>query len=76
MTLGGASGDVSFENHPRFLTYSGSLQFSMPYLKSNVVDLGLPDFINHLIPIVEARFQTPVANFEAYIETAKAYAKR
>jgi hypothetical protein len=39
-----------------------SLQFSMPYLKANVVDLGLPDFINHLIPIVEAQFARPVAN--------------
>ena len=34
----------------------------MPYLKSAVVDLGLPDFINHLIPLVEANLQTPVAN--------------
>jgi hypothetical protein len=34
----------------------------MPYLKSAVVDLGLPDFINRLIPIVEASFQTPVSN--------------
>jgi hypothetical protein len=34
----------------------------MPYLKANVIDLGLPDFINRLIPIVEASFSTPVAN--------------
>jgi hypothetical protein len=34
----------------------------MPYLKSSVVDLGLPDFINHLIPLVEANLQTPMAN--------------
>jgi len=34
----------------------------MPYLKTEVKDLGLPDFINHLIPIVEAQFATPVAN--------------
>ncbi len=34
----------------------------MPYLKSSVVDLGLPDFVNHLIPLVEASLQTPVAN--------------
>ena len=27
-----------------------------------IVDLGLPDFINRLIPIVEAQFQTPVGN--------------
>ena len=34
----------------------------MPYLKSEIKDLELPDFINHLIPIVEAQFATPVAN--------------
>ena len=44
------------------LVYGGSLQYSMPYLKSEVKDLQLPDFINHLIPLVEAQFSTPVAN--------------
>jgi hypothetical protein len=34
----------------------------MPFLKSAVVDLQLPDFFNHLIPIVEWNFQTPVGN--------------
>ena len=47
---------------PQVLTYGGSVQFSMPYLKSEIVDLQLPDFINHLIPIVEAQLSTPVAN--------------
>jgi len=47
---------------PQTLNWSGSIQYSMPYLKSNVVDLELPDFINHLIPIVEYSFTTPVAN--------------
>ena len=47
---------------PQVLVYGGSLQYSMPYLKSQVKDLGLPDLINHLIPIVEAQFATPVAN--------------
>ncbi len=47
---------------PQTVSYSGSLQYSLPYLHANVVDLGLPDFFNHLIPIVEANFQTPVAN--------------
>jgi hypothetical protein len=58
------SGDLSFEEerHARFLVYGGSIQFSMPYLKANVIDLGLPDFANRLIPLVEARFSTPVAN--------------
>jgi hypothetical protein len=56
------TGLLSVVPHPHFLAYGASLQYSMPYLKSNIIDLGLPDFINHLIPIVEAQFQTPVAN--------------
>ncbi len=48
--------------HPRVLNWGGTLQYSMPYLKSAVIDLGLPEFINHLIPLVEATMQTPVAN--------------
>jgi hypothetical protein len=47
---------------PQQLVYGASLQYSMPYLKSEIVDLGLPDFINHLIPIVELSLTTPVAN--------------
>jgi hypothetical protein len=47
---------------PQMLVYGGSLQYSMPYLKSEVKDLQLPDFINHLIPIVEMQLFTPVAN--------------
>jgi hypothetical protein len=53
---------VSGNPVPQNVLWGTSLQFSMPYLKSNVVDLGLPDFINHLIPIVEAQFTRPVAN--------------
>ena len=56
------SGDVTVTQNPRFLQWGGSLQYSMPYLKSAVVDLGLPDFVNRLVPIVEAQFVTPVAN--------------
>jgi hypothetical protein len=47
---------------PQVLVYGASLQYSMPYLKSEVKDLQLPDFINHLIPIVEMQMFTPVAN--------------
>jgi hypothetical protein len=53
---------IDTEFHPRVLNWGGTLQYSMPYLKSTVVDLGLPDFINHLIPLVEATLQTPVSN--------------
>lgn len=54
------SADTEF--HPRVLNWGGTIQYSMPYLKSAVMDLGLPEFINHLIPLVEANLQTPVAN--------------
>ncbi|MGB3745555.1 MAG: hypothetical protein WBD11_13680 [Xanthobacteraceae bacterium] len=47
---------------PQVLVYGGSIQFSMPYLKSEIRDYQLPDFINHLIPIVEVQLATPVTN--------------
>ncbi|MGZ5876564.1 MAG: hypothetical protein ACXWKP_31280 [Bradyrhizobium sp.] len=54
--------NVDVEYHAQVLTWGGSLQYSMPYLKSNIVDLALPDFFNRLIPILEVSLQTPVAN--------------
>jgi hypothetical protein len=56
------TGDVNTDFHPQVLVWGGSLQYSMPYLKSAVVDIGLPDFFNHLIPLVETSLQTPVSN--------------
>jgi hypothetical protein len=59
------TGDVSTDiaPNPQFLNWGLTLQYSMPYLKSAVYDFGLPDFVNRLIPIIEASFQTPVLNF-------------
>src|SRR5262245_24146035 len=54
--------DIETEFQARVFNWGATLQYSMPYLKSAVVDLGLPDFVNRLIPIVEASFQTPVSN--------------
>jgi hypothetical protein len=48
--------------NPQQLVYGASLQYSMPYLKSEVIDLDLPEFFNHLIPIVEVSLTTPMAN--------------
>src|SRR3954449_10651599 len=58
------SGDLTTDTefHPRVLNWGGTIQYSMPYLKSSVVDLGLPEFVNRLIPLVEANLQTPVGN--------------
>jgi hypothetical protein len=57
---GEVSADTEF--NPRVLNWGGTIQYSMPYLKASVIDLGLPDFINRLVPLVEATLQTPVAN--------------
>jgi hypothetical protein len=57
---GNPTTDTQF--HPRVLNWGGTIQYSMPYLKSAVVDLGLPDVVDHLIPLVEATLQTPIAN--------------
>lgn len=57
---GAVTADTEF--NPRVLNWGGTIQYSMPYLKSAVIDLGLPDFFNHLIPLVEANLQTPVGN--------------
>jgi hypothetical protein len=58
------SGDLSadVDRHAQYLAYGGSLQFSLPYLRANIVDLGLPEVVNRLIPIVEAQFRTPIVN--------------
>src|SRR6185312_16010217 len=44
------------------LNWGGTIQYSMPYLKASIVDLGLPEFINRMVPLIEANLQTPVAN--------------
>lgn len=58
------SGDITADTeiHPDVLVWGGTLQYSLPYLKSAVIDLGLPDFISRFIPLVEATLQTPVAH--------------
>src|ERR1700730_862794 len=56
------TGIADIEYHAEVLRWGGTLQYSMPYLNSNIIDLGLPDFFNRLIPLVEVALQTPVAN--------------
>jgi hypothetical protein len=62
VTVDPDTGDVDTEFNPRVLVWGASLQYSLPYLKSAVADIGLPDFVNHLIPLVEVSLQTPVGN--------------
>ena len=51
-------------SNPQFLVWGGSLQYSMPYLKSMVADFQFPNFINYLTPIVELSLETEAADFD------------
>jgi hypothetical protein len=59
-SLGYAIPSASGETH--VLQSGVALEYSLPYLHSHVHDFGLPDFINHLTPLVEMTFETPLAN--------------
>ncbi len=39
-----------------------SLQYSLPYLQSQVRDLGLPEFVNRLTPLVEVAWSSPASS--------------
>ena len=50
--------------NPRFFNWGGSLQYSLLYLKSSVQDLGLPAFVNRLVPLVEWNLSTQVSDLD------------
>ena len=47
--------------NPNSLNGALSIQYSIPYLQSQVKDLGLPDFFGRLVPLVESTWFTPTA---------------
>ncbi len=54
-------GNVSLRSShsPDLFVYGASLQYSIPYLQANVKDLGLPDFLGRLTPLVEFSYTSP-----------------
>ncbi len=46
--------------NPRVLEWGLTLQYSLPYLQSQVRDLGLPQPLEGMTPLVEPSFETPV----------------
>lgn len=49
-------------DHAELLEYGGAIEYSLSYLKANVRDHGLPDFVNQLTPLVEFAIEKPTAN--------------
>ena len=58
------TGLIDTTPNPRSIVWGGTLQYSMPYLKSSVRDYGLPEFFNRLIPLVELNLSSEVSNFD------------
>ena len=54
-----AAGDNN--GSPRSMTGSFSVQYSIPYLDSQVQDHGLPDFLGRLVPLVETSWNSPMS---------------
>ena len=53
---------LSVALNPTVFNWGFTLQYSLPYLNSNVSEVGGPEFLRHLVFITEAAFQTPVGN--------------
>ena len=54
--------DVNTTHNPVFLDWGLTFQYSLPYLNAHVRQIDGPDFLRSLTPIVEAAFQSPIAN--------------
>lgn len=51
--------DLSTSADPNNLDWGFALEYNLPYLQSQVKDIGLPEPFKHMIPLVEFSFQTP-----------------
>ncbi|GGF21915.1 hypothetical protein GCM10011611_29970 [Aliidongia dinghuensis] len=54
--------DGGVSHSPNFWNIGFSVQYDMHYLQAQVKDYGLPEFVNHLIPLVEFAYSTPATN--------------
>ena len=59
-TFGGLPGDANGGNAREWFG-AVSLQYSIPYLQSQVKDYGLPSFFSHLVPLVEITWTSPAS---------------
>ena len=64
MVVYDVSGNPSLETtlNPTVFNWGFTLQYSLPYMNSNIQEVGGPDFLKHLVFITEASFQTPIGN--------------
>ena len=48
------------ERNISHIVYGAAIEYSLPYLHANVRDIGLPDLLNQVTPLVEFSLSTPV----------------
>ncbi len=53
---------VTVDHHSNQIQYGFAVEYSLPYLRSQVRDLGLPQWVNQLTPLIEFSFATPVTD--------------
>jgi len=53
-------GDIQVERHPHTLEWGFAIEYSLPYLQAFVKDVGLPEPLNKMIPVVEFALSTPL----------------
>jgi len=53
-------GEIEIDREATLFRYGFTLQYSLPYMNSNVLEL--PDLIKNLTPVVEFNFATPIHN--------------
>ncbi|MCE9523346.1 MAG: hypothetical protein K8S25_13065, partial [Alphaproteobacteria bacterium] len=51
---------IEEERHVSHLVYGAAIEYSLPYLHANVRDVGLPEWLNQVTPLVEVSLSTPV----------------
>ena len=50
---------IDIEHHSNQVVYGFAVEYSMLYLRSQVRDLGFPEWVNRLTPLVEFNFSSP-----------------
>lgn len=60
VTVDGDEVEDEIERHPHAVRWGFALEYSLPYLSSFVRDVGLPDPLRQLVPLVEVELETPL----------------
>jgi hypothetical protein len=53
---------LAVDHHSNTINYGFAIEYSNFYLRANVHDFGLPEWVNRLTPLVEFSFVTPVTD--------------